>query len=282
MEKVKKKKSVKRILAITLAVILSLCALAFAFAEISFRIAHNWRQWTPDYEMKELMPILAKAELTDEDYAVLYEQTGLTKLGVDGLRAQGQTGRILSIQEAYFHDFKVTSDTFAPYTCIEVIDGQIPTAEVEPGDIVVSDTTHVFGFRLGHATLVLDEIGHTLEAFSIGTESEIAYISAFTTTASFMILRPKFTKEERKAVAEYAKEELVGVPYSLFRGIFTKKFPKTLKSTQCAHIVWYAYKQFGFDLDSDGRGLVTPQDLANSKHVELVQVYGFNPKKLWK
>ncbi len=93
---------------------------------------------------------------------------------------------------------------------------------------------------------------------------------------------PMFTQEERAKVADYAKEELVDVPYSFFPGIFTKKFPKKLKNTQCSHIVWYAYKKFGIDLDSDGRGLVTPQDLANSKHVELVQVYGFNPKKLWK
>ena len=116
--------------------------------------------------------------------------------------------------------------------------------------------------------------------FYIG--DKIADISAFTTTASFMIFRPIVEAEKRLEVAKYAQENLVGVPYSFFRGILTKKFPKSLKNTQCAHIVWYAYKKFGIDLDSDGRGLVTPQDLANSKQVELVQVYGFHPKKLWK
>lgn len=282
MEKVKKKRSWKKIVAITLVVIFSLCAFAFAFAEISFRVAHNWRQWTPNYEKQNISIILEKDELTDSDYELLYAQTGLTKLGIDGLRESGRLNQILNIQNAYFADYTVTEDTFAPYTCIETIDGQIPNAAVEPGDIIVSNTTHVMGFRLGHASLILSENGMTLEAFAIGTESELADISAFTTTASFMILRPKFDKEERQAVADYAREELVGVPYSFFRGIFTEKNPKKLKNTQCAHIVWYAYKQFGYDLDSDGRGLVTPQDLANSKHVELVQVYGFNPKKLWK
>ncbi len=282
MEKAKKRRSWKKVLAITLAVILFLCAFAFAFAEISFRAAHKWKQWTPDYEKRDIGELVQKTQLTDEEYQILYEQTGLTKLGVDGLRKKGLSRRILQIQDSYFTDYKIKRDNFAPYTCIEELDDQIPNAALEAGDIVVSNTTHVMGFRLGHAALVLNEYGETLEAFAIGTDSEIADISAFTTTASFMIFRPNVTAEKRLEVAEYARENLVGVPYSFFRGILTKKFPKKLKNTQCAHIVWYAYKKFGIDLDSDGRGLVTPQDLANSKHVELVQTYGFNPKKLWK
>lgn len=236
----------------------------------------------PDYEKQDIRPIISKEQLSQEDYEILYRQTGLTSVAIDGFKRAGKITRILEIQSAYFSDYEITKDNFAPYTCIESLGVQIPNALLEPGDIIVSDTTHVFGFRLGHAALVLDENGKTLEAFAIGTKSEIADVSAFTTTASFMIFRPKLTQKERAAVATYAKEELVGIPYSFFRGILTKKAPKTLKNTQCAHIVWYAYNRFGIDLDSDGRGLVTPQDLANSKYVELVQVYGFNPNTLWK
>ena len=40
-------------------------------------------------------------------------------------------------------------------------------------------------------------------------------------------------------------------------------------------------KKFGFDLDSNGGWLVKPQDMALSKHVEVVQTFGFNPDTLW-
>lgn len=284
MEREKKKGRGKRKLAIILAIVVGFCAALFAFAELSFRSAHKWKQWKPDYEKADIGELLQKTERTDEDYAVLYKQTGLTKIGIDGLlQTTDGIRRILKIQEAYFADYTVGRDNFAPYTCFETLDAQIPNAHLEAGDIVVSDTTHVMGFRLGHAALVLDSYGSTLEAFSIGTKSQIADISAFTTTASFIIVRPKLDKEKREAVATFAKKELLGVPYSFFRGILTKKYPSTLKNTQCAHIVWYAYKKaVGLDLDSDGGGLVTPQDLFNASEVELVQVYGFNPEKLWK
>lgn len=276
-----KKKKGKKIVAVTLAVIFFVCAIAFLLAETSFRAAHKWKQWKPTYEKQDISALIRQAELTDEDYELLYAQTGLTKIGIDGLRQTNDYGKILAIQTAYFAEQRVWKDNFAPYTCIESIDEQIPNAALQAGDIVVSDTTHVMGFRLGHAALVLDRYGSTLEAFSIGTDSEIADISAFTTTASFMILRPKDEETAKKAAA-YAKAELVGIPYSFFRGILSKKNPTCLKDTQCAHIVWYAYKQCGLDLDSDGGGLVTPQDLANSEHLEVVQVYGFPPQKLWK
>ena len=51
--------------------------------------------------------------------------------------------------------------------------------------------------------------------------------------------------------------------------------------TQCAHLVWYAYRHFGVDLDSNGGLVVTPPEMANSPYVEVVQIYGFDPVKLW-
>ena len=39
-------------------------------------------------------------------------------------------------------------------------------------------------------------------------------------------------------------------------------------------LVWYAYRQFGLDLDGNGGALVLPFDLANSSQMELVQVFG--------
>ena len=41
-------------------------------------------------------------------------------------------------------------------------------------------------------------------------------------------------------------------------------------------------RRFGIDLDSDGGCIVKPQDMANSPYMQVVQIYGFDPEKLWK
>ncbi len=104
-------------------------------------------------------------------------------------------------------------------------------------------------------------------------------------------------------VAAYASQHLVDVPYQLLAGVFSRELyrarertgmstgatisvPNTvsnvpqiateaLSGTQCAHLVWYAYKQFGIDLDSDGGLFVTPYDIQNSPYLEIVQSYGY-------
>ncbi len=284
MEQTKKRKwrGWQKGIAVFLAVLFSLTAFAFVYAEISFRTSHRWQQWKPNYAKKDLTEVLSKKSFTEEDYALLYEQTGLTKLGVDGLKREGRLYAIYEIQEDYFGDYGVWHEEIAPYTCIERSETVIRHCAVEPGDIVVSDTTHVCGWRLGHAALILNKNAEILEAFSVGTVSQISYISSFTSSASFIILRPRIDIQKRQEIVDSARKNLLGVPYSLFPGLLSKKAPKKLKNTQCAHLVWYAYYQFGFDIDSSGGALVTPRDIANSPLLDVVQVYGFNPNTLWK
>ena len=45
--------------------------------------------------------------------------------------------------------------------------------------------------------------------------------------------------------------------------------------------MWYAFKHFGIDIDSNGGAVVLPKDIANSDELELVQNFGFDPDKLW-
>lgn len=265
--------------AIVLSVLLFLCA-AFAAAEILYRGEHESGIWRPDYERENILPVLQKEERSDEEYAFLYAQTGLTKIGIDGLLEQGNIVRILQIQQDYFADHRVSCDNMGPFTCLESINAIVTHCALEAGDIVVSAMTHVVNWRLGHAMLVLDESGRCLEAFTVGTVSEISDITSFTSTSSFMILRPKASLETRESVARFAEENLIGIRYSVFTGIFTKK--NSARRTQCAHLVWYAYKQFGIELDSTGGAIVTPRDMANSSETELVQVYGFSPETLWR
>ena len=94
-----------------------------------------------------------------------------------------------------------------------------------------------------------------------------------------MVLSPK-DKDVKDKVAEYALKNLVGINYSSLVGIFSSK--NSISKTHCSHLVWYAYKQFGIDLDSNGGTMVMSKDIANSPYLEIVQIFGFEPNKLWK
>lgn len=243
----------------------------------------TWVHWYADYEKEDISGILGKETLSEEDYRVLYEQTGLTRLGVDGLLEDRNLSRILDIQDFYFKEHTVRCERFNPYTYSEVLtSGRIPLAKLEDGDIIVTATTHVSGWRLGHAALVVDgDAGRLLEAFGPGDVSVLTYVNSFTNLADVMVLRPKFSAEFRAEVAEYARENMQGAKYSFWTGIFHKKYADTFEYTQCAHVVWYAYRHFGVDLDSNVGLVVTPPEIANSPYVEVVQIFGFDPVRLW-
>lgn len=280
----KQKKSVWRrlaIVALSLALfvgaVLGVLQLGVVYSE------RSWENWYADYEKTDILPILSKSELTDEDYEILYQQTGLTKIGIDGTLKRYGVSRILKIQNYYFADHEMSVNHFNPFTYLEEVDGRATFAALEEGDIVMSATTYVSWFRYGHAALVVGEDGSTVESTSPGSISEINHINAFADLANFLILRPKVDAEIKSQVAAYAREKLVGLPYQMTTGIFSKKYKEGSdpKSTQCAHIVWSAYKKFGIDLDSTGGLVVKPQDMYLSDQVEVVQIFGFHPEELW-
>ena len=281
-KKKKEKKNRKRKLTLLLALAIFVISV-LSFLQIGCVYADkSWTNFCPDYEQIDLLPILEKATLTDADYEVLYRQTGLTKLGIDGLLEDGETDRILSIQKYFFKKQEVYVERFNPYTYIEEINESIPMAKLEVGDIVVTANVRVSWLRYGHAALVVNpEEGIVLESISPGTSSTFNSVRDFGDDATFMILRPKVDKETKAEIVEYAKANLLDLPYRFTLGIFYKKFPETLRVSQCAHLVWYSYKKFGYDLDSDGGGIVKPPDMVRSEHVEVVQAYGFDLDSLW-
>lgn len=280
-DKVKKTKK-KRGLVIVLAIVLFVGAV-LGFLQIgSIYAGKTWSQFCPDYPQENLMPILEKDTLTDEDYERLYRQTGLTKLGIDGLRVRGKIDRILQIQAYFFKKQTIYVNHFNPFTYTEEIRDVIPMAQLEPGDILVTSTTRVSWLRYGHAALVVDgENEIVVESISPGASSKFNDASDFSKLANFMILRPNVDVETKAEIVEFAKTELIGIPYRFTLGIFYKKFPEQITVSQCAHLVWYAYKKFGYDLDSTGGGVVKPQDMALSEYVEVVQAYGFDLDDLW-
>lgn len=280
--KKEKKKNKKRRLAIWLSVF-TFVVMVLSFLQIGVVYADKtWEHFCPDYEQVDLMPILMQENLSDDDYELVYRQTGLTKLGVDGLLERGEIDRILRIQTAFFKEQTVYVDHFNPYTYSEEIKDVIPMAQLEVGDILVTDTVRVSWLRYGHSALVVDpNEGLALESMSPGTSSTFNSVSDFSKLATFMILRPKIPAEKKQEIVNYATANLYGLPYRFTLGIFYRKFPENLRVSQCAHLVWYAYNKFGYDLDSDGGGIVKPQDMVCSDYVEVVQAYGFDLDSLW-
>jgi len=157
--------------------------------------------------------------------------------------------------------------------------------QLRPGDILVTLSTHSMGWRHGHAALVLDE-ENTLESTVWGEDSCLGKTESWKRYSGFAVLRVMDVATGMgEQVAKYAAEELCGIPYHLSAGFIGEKAPDVEKpyfGVQCAYLVWYAWNSFGVDLDSDGGRLVTATDLLESDKLEVVQLYGMDPRKFLK
>jgi len=255
--------------------------------------AHRHPYFVPDYEQSDLSPILAQAEFSDQDYRMIFQQTGLAAPAVDSLLNYGEWGiqRILETQTMFFkpHTPQCLTLIGGRFTCEDRLKNEngdaelsVPLAPLEPGDVIVSFSTHTFGWRHGHAGLVVDAQEQiTLEAVMMFSDSAQNHAWHWETYSNFMVLRVRDADDAtRQAVAQFALKHLDGIPYHLTSGIFGSKAPDPEASSlaaQCAYLPWYAWQAFGYDLDSDGGKIVTVLDLAESPLFEVVQVYGIDP-----
>ena len=276
--------SKKAVIAITcVTIIISIFITLLCSLWIGYEYADTLECWQPDYEQIDLNTVLNKAELTEEDYEILYRQTGLTKVGVDRMLEYGETGkaRIKTIQSNLFAEHTVGHEPFGPFLCTDFISKNATSVYLENGDILITSSTHFSSWRLGHAGLVTNaKNNEVLQSGVAGETSKVGYTSDFTSRINFMVLSPKTDKATKQQVADYALKNLTGIEFSSLTGLFTDK--NTTAKTHCSHLVWYAYKQFGIDLDSNGGGLVTSQDMFKSPEVDIVQVFGFDLDELWK
>lgn len=314
--------------------------------------AETRAHYTPECPRADLTPILQKEALSPADYALLLQQTGLAQAGVDQLYASGQQWRLLGLQERFLAPVELECSRDALFVRSERLtdsrelanDGNLPQLQmasiagkeaaqmpefdfmptVQTGDILVTFNGHVFGWRSGHAAMVVDaEERLTLEAIMPGYDSKICSLEDWQAYPGFALLRLKgASRQEREQIAAYARDHLTGIPYRLAsftdtsagasadtsaedavrktaaheapgaiageaaveRGAAvpthipaTAEMERPLTGTQCAHLVWFAYYRFGYDLDSDGGCIVTPENLYHSDLLELIQVYGLPP-----
>ena len=284
------KKHLFRILSIALittAIVITVLMVSMAAVE---PMAHIYS----DYPMADIEPVLQKDSFTDEDYWLLYLQTGLGKPAVDEIKElyDDWDEHLLRYQQNFFKKIGIICEKNSPISREEsIIDESgnyisgTDMAPIHEGDILITKSSHTYGWRNGHAALVVDAgKGETLESVVLGQNSSIQHISKWTNYPNFMLLRPKgATYEEMKQIAITALELLHDIPYDLTVGIFGPKSADKdkIKGTHCSHLIWQAYRYYGYDLDSDGGLIVTPKDIANSPALEVAQVYGADPRNIW-
>lgn len=277
----------------------------------------------PQEEQTDIEYILSRNPLTESEIDALSKQTGLHGDVIRTFLNQGKEELLLQLQQLYFAPVRVGSKKSTPFTVCEFLvdeEGReiigMPLVDICDGDILVTKNSRFFGWRNGHAALVVDaEKGLLLEAIMLGADTKISNIEKWSKYPSFQVLRLKEeyaqgglqgkdvsnpeVKEDKdiieqsvpQKVAKYARNNLLDIPYSLTAELAEKIWKKDsarvyakngmgentdrLAGTHCAHIVWYAYKQFGIDLDSDGGLFVTPEDIRNSEYLEVIQTYGY-------
>ena len=308
------------------------CRRVFLFFVPVFLVVTGLSVWTVAAEgQAHYMPGYGKAdlalylglegcELSEEDYRLLFLQTGLAKAGVDGLYEEGCQSCLPVLQERFFAEARVECRHVNLFLRSERLVEKADSLEGEggeteaagetgaasrsvgaqwedflpvaqDGDILVTFSGHVFGWRSGHAALVVNALeGKTLEAVTYGCNSSVRSVEHWREYPCFALLRLKgITGGQQAQIAEYALEDFVDVPYSLFAFAGSEgEVPKAMgvsedavpASTQCAHLVWAVYRHFGYDLDSDGGAVVTPGDIFRSDLLEVVQVYGIAPENI--
>ena len=283
-------KVVRRIAFVLLAVlfgIIAFLALLCAALLIADAAVDASARVLPSYAREDIAQLLEQESWSESDYETLYLQTGLGRAALDEMKDDPE--RILTFQDALFYDGDLAHEEVAVTTKRDIFADtryRAPMVDLQDGDVLITSTCHSFGWRNGHAALVVNGTnGSLLESVSLGIPSTItAYGSDwFCYGTNFMVLRLKDAGEEARAeIAQTARERLYNVPYSLTVGFLSPKDQgETPQGTHCSHLVWQAYHYFGYDIDSDGGPLCTAQDIARSDLFEVVQVFGFDPVKLW-
>jgi uncharacterized protein YycO len=278
---------IKAKIAITLFSVLIDLYCCFIFLNI-----YNRFYW-PNSPQIDLLPILNNSKLSDQDYSILFSQTGLTKLAIDDLLAQNNGKNLVSsYQNSYFTKRKMYIKKLNPFTSQENIlvnnvyvsneniNGSIQIAPLKNGDILLTKSTHTLYWRHGHCGLVVDaKNGIVLESIEPGTFSKYQNISKWQTYSTLKVLRLKNANQKTlDEIAQYANKNLIGLKY----GILASKIQSNkLLSANCSQIIYQAYKHFGYDIDSNHGLFITPEDIAKSNLLSVVQIYGFNPDKEW-
>ncbi len=279
----KYQKRAVKIIAIFLIVVVAFKLFDFTTGEIADNYAYadavgNEEQWVQAYAK-----LLVNESLTENDYDVIFAQSGLGKLAVDALIEENRAEEIEKYHRYYLRDKDFTcvrTAIFAQHEAITDAEGNKISnpdlATLENGDIIITLSIHSLGWRHGHVAIVIDaENGETAQAVRVGEKSDFGNLYEWMDFPLVAVLRVRDIDEEtQNEIADFVSENMIDIPYALSAGIIGGKNPEKIPlTTQCAHFVWYAYKVFDIELLDDG-GIITPKKLLHSDMLEIVQVYG--------
>lgn len=237
--------------------------------------------WTPNIEYQDIDSIIEKEVLTEEDYITIFNQTGISPNSVNEILKNNDISIIKELNTLYFDRQEIEQKYLCfPFTTMEYnVNESTPIVPLKDGDILVNFSTSTLDWRHGHSALVIDaENDKTIEHTLVGAQSHMGTISSWGKQPKFVVLRYE-DEEIINKVVEFAKENLIGVDYDIFVGIDGKKDKSDEKrkyASNCSHIVWQAFKSQGIDIDSNGGVFVTPNDIALSNKLKVVQIMGID------
>lgn len=273
-----------RVITVVLAVLIVFFSVDFILSEITDKWAYEDAKGDDTKWVQITKKIDNNIQLTDSDYAEIFAQSGLGKPAVDKLLSEERPDRIDEYRNYYLQDkefYCYRKGVFACHEHITDVDGKEIYnpyfADLQNGDIVLTLSIHSLGWRHGHATIITDaQNGKGVQAVMVGEKSNSSSTWSWTKYPLVAVLRPKNVDENvRNQAGQYAEDNLKGLYYSLLGGVFSGRNPeKPLKTTQCAHLVWYAYLTCGVDIAPESGRIITPKDFLKSDNLEIVQVYG--------
>ncbi|MBE7033223.1 MAG: hypothetical protein E7406_03245 [Ruminococcaceae bacterium] len=257
---------------------------ALFFVILYIRHEYNISQefYLVGYEKTDISSLIRNEELTDKDYDTIFKNTGVSPKSAEKFIEDGNYGVLDELNDLYFKKPEIERVFVAhPVTVGERNAKQItPVVDLKNGDVLVTFNTHTLDWRHGHCALVIDaEKGILLEHMSIGNPSCLTSVDGWGRYPGFVVLRYPDEKVAQEAV-NYAVEHLIGIDYNILAGVIKKdkSDEKIPESSHCSHIVWQAYKAVGVDIDETGGIFVTPENIAMSEKLDVLQIYGLNPK----
>lgn len=272
--------------------------LLFVALLISSRSLEGDAYFSPVDEQSDLTYLADKELLKEEDYQLIFRQTGLGKPAVEKIFAESAEPvvQLITYQNDFYRQpiikckglnvdmqasYWVTGEEHLYNEKGEVISG-FKIADLQDGDILLTKSTHTLFWRHGHGGLITDsKNGFVMEAPMIGYSAALYRVRHWQTYPTFIQLRlNNADAEQRSEIAAWAKDYLMGLIWQPYAGFPDKYNEKNLSSTQCSLFIWQAFYHFGYDCDIGG-WLVAPQDLANSPLFEVVQIFGVNPADIW-
>ena len=262
-------------------VIIILILVVISLVRHFYNNSDNVLLWTPNIEYQDIDSIIEKEVLTEEDYITIFNQTGISPNSVNEILKNNDISIIKELNTLYFDRQEIEQKYLCfPFTTMEYnVNESTPIVPLKDGDILINFSTSTLDWRHGHSALVIDaENDKTIEHTLVGAQSHMGTISSWGKQPKFVVLRYE-DEEIINKVVEFAKENLIGVDYDIFVGIDGKKDKSDEKrkyASNCSHIVWQAFKSQGIDIDSNGGVFVTPNDIALSNKLKVVQIMGID------